>query len=233
MLLDKCHNLIHCKLVVVDTYEEFEPPSAVSLPHLRSLCIRDFGRTDLSKAFYDSISAPNLKWINYQRHPAYQRTGSLAPLIRHLVIGPEPDGPSRTIPGHSSRPGTAKMDKFDLKQLTFKASWEETLLPALEVFEASLMKNFSDEDLLKFIIGRLDLEALRSGIAALKSVRMTFDRPRERDITADVERHAKAAGIDFNLELAYQPEPSSATNPLSPSFGLTADGRSWHLQDIE
>ncbi|KAF8962993.1 hypothetical protein BDZ97DRAFT_1822522 [Flammula alnicola] len=62
---------------------------------------------------------------------------------------------------------------------------------------------------------------------------MTFDRPRQRDITADVERHAKAAGIDFHLELAYLPEPWSATNLLSPSLGLTADGRSWHLQDIE
>ncbi|KAF8962988.1 hypothetical protein BDZ97DRAFT_1822479 [Flammula alnicola] len=62
---------------------------------------------------------------------------------------------------------------------------------------------------------------------------MTFDRQRQRDIAADVERHAKAAGIDFNLELAYLPEPLSASDPLSPSFGLTEDGRSWHLQDIE
>ncbi|KAF8974746.1 hypothetical protein BDZ97DRAFT_1775205 [Flammula alnicola] len=154
----------------------------------------------------------------------------LAPLIRHLVIGPEPHGPSRTLPRH--QPGVIMTD-FDLNLLTVKATREETLLPNLEVFEASFTTNFSDEELLKFINGRLDLEALRSGIAALKCVRMAFNRPRERDITADVERYAKAAGIDFNLELAYLPEPSSATDPLSPSFGLTEDGRSWHLQDIE
>ncbi|KAF8963004.1 hypothetical protein BDZ97DRAFT_1065416 [Flammula alnicola] len=270
MLLDKCPNLIHCKLVVDTMDEVFAPPSTLSLPHLKSLCVEDSGRTDDSKAFLRYINAPNLKWIDYQRHPT-SRHGwvmnfpspilslmerstfitkltfdpcgvstrdisecfRLAPHIRHLVVGPEPSGPSRII--SRQRPRMRQRDNFNLTTITVKETRkiEKTRLPRLEIIEASLMKNFSDDDLLKFIVRRLDHEAARSGIAILKCVRMTFDRPRERDIAPDVDLYAKAAGIDFKLELTYHPGPPSVDNPLSPSFGISEDGLSWNLPDID
>ncbi|KAF8963001.1 hypothetical protein BDZ97DRAFT_1758952 [Flammula alnicola] len=151
----------------------------------------------------------------------------------HSVNHKEPAGLSRTI--SVQWPGRFRMgflgDHFDLNLLAVKATPERTVLASLEVFEATLVANFSDDDLLKFIIGRLDPEASRSGIAALQCVRMTFHRRRQRDITADVEHHAKAAGIDFKLELIYQPDPHE--NPLSTSSGIKVDGRSWDLPDID
>ncbi|KAF8962982.1 hypothetical protein BDZ97DRAFT_2059312 [Flammula alnicola] len=163
MLLDKCPNLIHCKLAVDATQGEvFEPPT-------------------LSKAFCDSINAPDLNWVNYEQHCVYQRTREVtqiplpvlsliersnsitkltfdlvglstrdisqclqrAPLIRHLVIGPEPHGPSRTLPRH--RPGMI-LTILDLNLLMVKAAREETLLPNLEVFEVSLTTDIGPGD---------------------------------------------------------------------------------------
>lgn len=46
-------------------------------------------------------------------------------------------------------------------------------------------------------------------------------RRRQKDITEDVSRLAKEAGIEVKLELTYPPESSQFLERLSPSFKLT------------
>lgn len=70
---------------------------------------------------------------------------------------------------------------------------------------------------------------LINGIAVLRTVIVEFDREKQFDIKEEVMNAAKEAGVDdFKLELYYLSEKPGHLEPLSPSFGLTDDGRSWH-----
>ena len=118
-----------------------------------------------------------------------------------------------------NNPDVIRQDHFDLKILSI-GSVEMTLLPRLEFVEAYYLSSLTDEDLLDMITSRIHASQ-RGEVAALKSVKMLFQRHRQKDITEDVSRLAKEAGIEVELELTYAAESAISLDRLSPSFGLT------------
>jgi len=121
-------------------------------------------------------------------------------------------------------------DVFDLKLLSIGSS-PVTPLPRLESLEAYNLESLTDEDLLDVIMSRIN--AFKRGeIAALKSVKAYFQRPLQKDITEDVSRLAKEAGVEVKLYLAYAPPSSRFFDRLSPSFGLTFNDSIWSSESI-
>jgi len=95
-----------------------------------------------------------------------------------------------------------------------------TLLPRLESVEAYYLSSLTDEDLLDMITSRIHASQ-RGEVAALRSVKILFQRHRQKDITEDVSRLAKEAGIEVKLDLTYVAESPILLDRLCPSFGLT------------
>ena len=116
-------------------------------------------------------------------------------------------------------------DLFDLKLLSIGSS-PVTPLPRLESLEAYDLASLTDEDLLDLITGRINAFKRRE-IAALKFVKIYFQRRRQKDIAEEVSRLAKEAGVEVKLDLTYVPEGSRSLDRLSPSFGLTPNGCMW------
>ena len=137
--------------------------------------------------------------------------------VTHLVFE-RPRG--QLPPSHMTDADASYPDRFDLKVLSI-GSEAEILLPRLEFLEAYNLASFTDEDLLDLITSRINASQ-RGETAALKSVKMSFDRRRQKDITEEVSRLAKEAGIEVKLDLDYPPV-SQLFDPLSPSFGFE-----WH-----
>jgi hypothetical protein len=54
----------------------------------------------------------------------------------------------------------------------------------------------------------------------------------QKDITEEVSRLAKEAGVEMRLDLAYAPESSRFLDRLSPSFGLTSNDGTWSSEII-
>jgi hypothetical protein len=121
-------------------------------------------------------------------------------------------------------------DLFDLKLLSIIQS-AVTPLPRLESLEAYNLASLRDEDLLDLITSRIN--AFKRGeIAALKSVKLYFQRRRQKDITEEVSRLAKEAGVEVKLDLTYAPEGPRCFDRLSPSFGLTSNDGTWSSEII-
>jgi hypothetical protein len=106
-----------------------------------------------------------------------------------------------------------------------------TPVPRLEYLEAYQLSSLTDEDLLKLIASRIDASK-RGETAALKSVKVHFQRRRQKDITGEVSRLAKEAGIEVKLDLTYPPEGSKFFDRLSPSFGLTPHDCMWSSEVV-
>jgi hypothetical protein len=152
--------------------------------------------------------------------------------VTHMVLGKSP----RTDPsGHILYPppfdqNVVRPDNFDLMLLSIGSS-AVAPFPNLEYLEAYNLASLADEDLLEVITSRID--AFKRGeIAALKFVKIYFQRRRQKDITEEVFRLAKEAGIEVKLDLIYSPDGSRFFDPFSPSFGLTSDDRMWSSQII-
>jgi len=152
--------------------------------------------------------------------------------ITHLVFGKPP----RTDPSdHMYYPpffdqDVVRSDNFDLKLLSVGSS-AMAPLPKLESLEAYNLASLADEDLLNLITSRIN--AFKRGeIAALKSVKIYFQRRRQKDITEEVSRLAKEAGIEVKLDLVYTPGGSRFLDRFSPSFGLTSNDCMWSSEII-
>ena len=122
--------------------------------------------------------------------------------VTHVVFGKPPP---TNAPPHRN-PDILCPDTFDLRILSI-GSLVVTPLPRLESLEAYQLSRLTDEDLLDLITSRIN--AFKRGeTAALKSVKIYFLRSRQQDITEDVSRLAKEAGIEVKLDLTYLPESS-------------------------
>jgi hypothetical protein len=117
------------------------------------------------------------------------------------------------------------VDPFDLKLLSIGSS-AVIPVPRLEYLEAYNLAILTDEDLLDLITSRIN--AFKRGeIPALKSVKIDFQRRKQKDITGEVSRLAKEAGIEVSLDLTYAPESSRFFDRFSPSFGLMSNDCTW------
>jgi len=153
--------------------------------------------------------------------------------VMHIVLGKPP----RTDPsGHIYYPpffdeDAVRPDKFDLKLLLIGSS-AVLPLPKLESLEAYNLASLADEDLLDLITTRIN--AFKRGeIAALQSVKLHFQRRRQKDITEAVSRLAKEAGIEVKLDLMYAPpDDSRPFDPFSPSLGVMWDDCLWSSEII-
>ena len=152
--------------------------------------------------------------------------------VTHMVIGkPSPTDLSGQIfyPPFLDQ-DVVRPDHFDLKLLSVGSS-AVTPFPRLESLEAYHLARLTDEDLLDLITSRTN--AFKRGeIAALKSVKINFRRRRQKDITEEVSRLAKEAGVEVKLDLTYAPEGSRVFDHLSPSFGLTPNDCMWSSEVI-
>ncbi|KIM41494.1 hypothetical protein M413DRAFT_149619, partial [Hebeloma cylindrosporum] len=92
-------------------------------------------------------------------------------------------------------------DNFDLRILCVGSSGV-TPLPRLESLEAYQLSSLTDDDLLDLITSRINA-SLRGETAALKFIKIDFLRRRQKDITEEVSRLAKEAGIEVKLDSTY------------------------------
>jgi hypothetical protein len=118
-------------------------------------------------------------------------------------------------------------DRFDLKILSID-SVATTLLPRLESLEAYHLSSLTDEELLDMITSRINA-FIRGETAALKAVKIHFLRYRQKDISNDVSRLAKEAGIEVKLDLDYPPSAGTfkLMDRLSASHGLSRYQGMW------
>ena len=137
--------------------------------------------------------------------------------VTRMVFGKPP-----YVNGLRVLPDTIPPDIVDLRILS-TGSLDMNPLPRLESLEAYQLSSLTDEDLLDVITSRIN--ASKQGeTAALKSVKISFQRRRQKDITEDVSRIAEEAGIEVKLDLTYLPEEGfTFLKRLSPSFGLTSN----------
>jgi len=150
--------------------------------------------------------------------------------ITHIVFGRP--SPSNFASSHSSLmdPYVARPDVVDLNLLSINSS-AETLLPRLQSLEAYRIASFTDEDVLDLIKSRIN--AFKRGeTTALNSVKIHFQRRKQKDITEDVSRLAKEAGVELKLDLIYAKKGPKFYDHLSPSFGLSLNDCSWSSEII-
>ena len=135
--------------------------------------------------------------------------------VTRLAFGrPRSANASREYPNH------VLPDIFDLRLLSV-SSLDVSPLPKLESLEAYQLSSLTDEELLEVIGSRINASK-RGKTAALKSVKVSFRRQRQKDITEDVYQLAEEAEIDMELDLTYLPTELKFLKRLSPSFGLTS-----------
>ena len=136
--------------------------------------------------------------------------------VTRLVFG----NPLRTDPSDITYPlildqDLVRPDVFDLKLLSIGLS-ALTRLPRLESLEAYNLANLTNDDLLNMIMSRIN--AFKRGeVGALKSVKIYFQRPIQKDITEEVFRLGKEAGVEAKLDLTYAPAGSKILDRL---YGL-------------
>ena len=152
--------------------------------------------------------------------------------VTHLVFGKPPfTNPS----GHIVYPAlfdhdVIRPDHFDLKLLSIGSS-AVIPLPRLQSLQVYHLSSLTDQDLLDLITNRLN--AFRRGqTTPLKSVKIYFERRKQKDITDEVSRLSKEAGVEVKLDLTYAPEGSRFFDRLSPFFGLTSNDCMWSSEVI-
>jgi len=136
----------------------------------------------------------------------------------HLEIGLETTGPGILIRPYYASPDITpeESENFDLELLVVdsQADSNKILLPNLLVFEAHWVVQIRDETVERFIISRLDTDSKL--VSVLRSVRISFSRPMQKDIAPEILQYSKMKGIELELDLAYRviplPDPQ---NPRS------------------
>ena len=148
--------------------------------------------------------------------------------VTHLVFGKPP--PPDTYYPPLVEQDLERPDIFDLKLLSIGSSLVAPF-PRLDSLEVYNLASLTDEDLLDVIISRIN--AFKRGeIAALNFLKIYFHRPMQKDITGEVSRLAKEAGVEMQLDLAYAPLCPRFFDLLSPSFGLTLNDSIWSSEII-
>ncbi|KDR83118.1 hypothetical protein GALMADRAFT_88974 [Galerina marginata CBS 339.88] len=230
----------------------------IDAPTLNSFDYQKYNRFPFSNAGYGSASNPpspilsllekysTIKKLSFDSRILTAQdilfTFRFASQLTHLILGPRPrNGSHYGDFGHYLGPGNFTLDLLTVdEELDPSISEKEILLPNLEVFEAYVpVSTFSDEILQRFILGRLG-DPARKGVASLKKVTINFDRPKfeSLDISEEVYRRAKAAGVEIELDLRYittEPRANSKyIDIFSPWYGLTEESdRSWTFADLE
>jgi hypothetical protein len=153
---------------------------------------------------------------------------TLVPSVTHLVLGRSPKRRYRYFPSHYAHPehGNLINTLYEVKHQYSPDSVPTVLFPSLEVFEAYDISSVPDTILLKFIMERIDAARSNTGVSKLRKVVVEFSRTRQTDIAPQVSDYARAAGIDFELDLTYHTGKELDVT-LSPSFGLSMDDVSW------
>jgi len=129
--------------------------------------------------------------------------------ITHLVVGVESLVPLSWRDWYYSPVlcGRGTMNDFDLNVLMpgDPGGGSEILLPNLEAFETIWTSGFTERELLRFIMSRMQ-HISTSGVRPLRSVNVRFARPAKedsRDIIPTALQYARDAGVDLRLELGY------------------------------
>ncbi|KIM44045.1 hypothetical protein M413DRAFT_443105 [Hebeloma cylindrosporum] len=164
----------------------------------------------------------------------------LTPKVTHLMINrapfPNPGSSIPFFPVHGFDPDFVRPDNIEMDVLCGDGAESDSpavepdlILPKLEILEAYDIRSFGDEQLLRFIANRTG-PSRKSGVTQLKRVTVHFLRPRQLDITGEVQRLAQAAGVDLHLDLSYAtagPKEFDRLSALSGSSGLTQYDPLW------
>ncbi|KAF8814501.1 hypothetical protein BYT27DRAFT_7206075 [Phlegmacium glaucopus] len=157
------------------------------------------------------------------------KCSTVAPSLSHLVLGQSPEEQyMRLLP---FLPHPEQVDLMTALHKTkhqhFPDSAPTVLFPSLEVFEAYYcIPSITDQDLLEFIMARIDATRSNTAISKLRKVLVHFTRTRQMDIVPEALAYAQAAGIELELDLRYY-TGTELGNTWSPSYGLSAEGTSW------
>jgi hypothetical protein len=218
--------------------------NAIKAPALTRLSYRWFDQCSPGGVFTIPLSTPVIPLLeNSTLIGDLSLDGGLSPQgtqeclrrgerVTRVVFGKPPT----TASGHHlfyppfTDPERVRPDPFDLKILSI-GSGGATLLPRLESLEAYQLSSLTDENLLDVITSRINASQ-RGETATLKSVKIKFQRPRQKDISENVTRLAKEAGIEVKLDLTYPPEGYRSIDRLSPSFGFTSNDDMWSSEMI-
>jgi hypothetical protein len=165
--------------------------------------------------------------------------------LKHLVLGEEPTGPSRSIDVSPYKYGPRH---FPLNLLIPDEDPEspnglnsEIFLPSLEIFESIHVSGFSDETLLRFIQARL--QSFSAGrVSLLSRIRVKFNYVAEEatmnpeTLSGAIVECAEKTGISphLSLEILYE-ERKGRIGHLSPYYGVghySYNERTWNHMDI-
>lgn len=102
---------------------------------------------------------------------------------------------------------------------------EDILLPNLKIFEAGCVIKITDETVSQFVLSRLSPDPA-SGVASLQTVKITFFREMQKDISPQILQRAAELGVQINLELIYSPKRSY--DPLKQLSDRTYQGGAYH-----
>ena len=187
----------------------------------------------LTKVTFDSRVVPRSDLVEFLRPLKH---------LKHLVLGEEPEGPSRSIEQCSSYRFGPRHFCLDLlipegDVESSSALNSEILLPSLETFESIDICGFSEETLLRFIQARL--QSFSAGrVSLLRCVRVKFKHTAHKaDINSEafysVIGEAERAGSPHVLVDIHHKERSRRSGPLSPYYGVGYYSAStWDHMDI-
>lgn len=201
------------------------------------------GLTTQLSSFCDLLEAASID--NFMLALAYQPSKTVldvlkkVPRPRHIIIGQKPlpfcqaesTGSPRYLDTVHAQ-SLPDVNQFNLRSLVVTDDLPSTayMLPNLEILEAYGISYFSDDDALKLIKSRIS--ASKAGhISGLKTVKLHFNRPMERDIKQEIHQYAHEVGVSpVKLELVYLKVNKRPTHmiPQSSSYGLSKiEGLSW------
>ncbi|KAJ7472641.1 hypothetical protein FB451DRAFT_1089526 [Mycena latifolia] len=238
-ILRQCPDLETCTVAI-----RREAPNAVEAPchmgKLRQLCVLDWNSVP---EFFHALVLPNLRSLEYSmpfRHgdgplaftPLLTPTNHIERLSLRVPIGAVP--PSifteilRLTPMLQELSVRLEWNRYiqpvysddDLVTLlTPSTSDLSTILcPRLQVLNLLHFAALTDQTLLEFIRARTGTHLQQ--VATLSSIRATFSRPMEVDISAILQ---PLIGAGLKVSLRYDPLPSL----YSPSEGRQADDADW------
>jgi hypothetical protein len=199
----------------------------ISKPLIRFL---DRSTDALTKVTFDARVVPASDLVHFLRTLKH---------LKHLVLGQEPKGSSRSIkfPPHQFGPRHFHLDLLipDEDLESPDALNSEILLPSLEIFESIDVCGFSEDTLLRFIQARL--QSFSAGrVSLLKCIRVKFNHVVDKanvdseDFSLAIKECAeKARSPDVFLEIHH--EQSRERGPLSPFYGVFC-GSTWNHMDI-
>jgi len=203
----------------------------ISKPLIRFL---DRSTNALTKVTFDARIVPRSDLVDFLRPLKH---------LKHLVLGDEPKGPSRSIERSFSY--RFAPHHFPLDLLIPEGDVEssnplnsEILLPSLETFESIDICGFSEETLLRFFQARL--QSFSAGrVSLLSCIRVRFKHPADKAkvdseaFSLAVEECAERAGSPHVLVDIHHHKSGSRSGPLSPYYGIECHRETtWNYMDI-